>query len=348
MTALIPQDHFSTAHHPQTPFSDEAWASGSASQPEQREEDTRSILTPEVQSRFLDSLSINGTVRLACRHAGVSAQTVYRARRRWRGFRLAWDAALLAARSHAEEALACKALDGWEEPVFYHGELVATRQRFSDRLLLAHLARLDRLAERAELAAVLEVFDDMVEALAEGEELPEPDLASGEEVEREEGAARGLRKRSCGAATPAQAERGLGDGDENECEEEQGDWRHAFTRPVGNSPLDGVPCVPPPSSSGAVGETGFPSSSGAIGSQETTPPCQVCGGECNDPRAVLGPLDCMFLESRFDRMEADRPEGTPLPHEIEPNAYLAGEIERAQLRAYEAGRKEWWLVMPDE
>ncbi len=41
--------------------------------------------------------------------------------------------------------LAERALEGVEEQVFYHGEVIATRRRFDTRLLLAHLARLDAL-----------------------------------------------------------------------------------------------------------------------------------------------------------------------------------------------------------
>ena len=57
--------------------------------------------------------------------------------------------------------------------MFYHGEEIARRRRFSDRLLLAHLARLDALAERVDVEASLEVLDDQIEALRRGEELVE-------------------------------------------------------------------------------------------------------------------------------------------------------------------------------
>jgi hypothetical protein len=55
--------------------------------------------------------------------------------------------------------------------VFYHGEEVATRIRYDSRLLLAHLARLDRLAEQTEVSAALHEFDDAVEALRRGEDI---------------------------------------------------------------------------------------------------------------------------------------------------------------------------------
>ena len=79
------------------------------------------IFAPRSQAEFLQNLSTFGNVRLACRAGRVSAQTAYRARRASRGFALAWDAALLAARAHAEEVLAERAINGVEEAVFYHG-----------------------------------------------------------------------------------------------------------------------------------------------------------------------------------------------------------------------------------
>ena len=106
------------------------------------------------QAAFLRLLADSGEVRVAARAASVSHQTVYRARRACPTFRLAWDAALIVARERAEDLLASRAMHGVEEEVFYHGEVVATRRRHDARLLLAHLARLDRLAEREDVAAL--------------------------------------------------------------------------------------------------------------------------------------------------------------------------------------------------
>lgn len=133
-----------------------------------------SIFSPQSQGAFLENLAHSGNVRLACKLARVSPQTAYRARRKSAALARAWDAALLSARHNAEEVLADRALNGWEEAVFYHGEEVAVRRRYSDRLLLAHLARLDKLAERGDVVGALAALDDQIEALQRGEELPEP------------------------------------------------------------------------------------------------------------------------------------------------------------------------------
>lgn len=144
--------------------------------------------TPERQVRFLDRLASSGTVRAACLAAGVSPQAAYVARRRCARFAAAWDAALVLARDHAEAVLAERALDGVEEAVFYHGEEVARRRRFDARLLLAHLARLDRRAERDALASTRAArFDELLATLAgaepEGLVAPEPWTRAGREAD---------------------------------------------------------------------------------------------------------------------------------------------------------------------
>ena len=103
------------------------------------------IFTPALKLRFLDALAQHGNVRVAAARVGVSRSGVYLVRRRDGAFAAGWIAALGQARFHAEAVLAERALDGVEEPVFYHGEVIAVRRRFDTRLLLAHLARLDAL-----------------------------------------------------------------------------------------------------------------------------------------------------------------------------------------------------------
>ena len=141
---------------------------------------TRAPQTEFVRERqvvFLENLSVTGSVRSAASAAGVSHQSAYRARRGQGHFRLAWDAALVAARANAADTLACRAIDGVEEKVFYHGEEIATRTRYSDRLLLAHLARLDKHAADARTNAFAEDWDGAIARFAAGE-APVPDAAS--------------------------------------------------------------------------------------------------------------------------------------------------------------------------
>ncbi|TMM50191.1 hypothetical protein [Qipengyuania marisflavi] len=134
---------------------------------------TRAPQTEFVRARqvvFIDRLSVTGSVRAAARAAGVSHQSAYRARRSCAQFRLAWNAALVAARRCAEDPLAARAIDGVEEQVFYHGEVIATRRRYCSRLLLAHLARLDKLAGDDAAIAFAEDWDAAMARFAAGEE----------------------------------------------------------------------------------------------------------------------------------------------------------------------------------
>ena len=123
--------------------------------------------TAERTARFLDSLAAKGNVRLACRRAGMSPEAAYRFKRRDPTFARGWAAALVLAHDGGLETLTDRAIDGVEEPVWYRGELVGTRRRYDARLLLAHLARLDALAESGTAREDAGRFDELV-ALAGG------------------------------------------------------------------------------------------------------------------------------------------------------------------------------------
>jgi hypothetical protein len=102
------------------------------------------VFTPARKLRFLDELARHGNVRVAAARVGVSRSGVYLARGRDGVFAAAWRAALVLGRDRAVAEVAERALEGWQEPVFYRGQQVALRRRYDTRLLLAHLARLDK------------------------------------------------------------------------------------------------------------------------------------------------------------------------------------------------------------
>ena len=145
--------------------------------------------TPERRAQFLAALAELGSARAACARVGISAQAAYVLRRRDAVFAAGWDGALVLARRVAEDVLAQRALDGVEEPVFYRGEQVGSRWRFDGRLLLAHLARLDRHAERAPHAAGrADRFDELIAMVAgevpAAELLPDPAVSLPEAAEQ--------------------------------------------------------------------------------------------------------------------------------------------------------------------
>src|SRR3990167_6466189 len=94
----------------------------------------RNPFTRELQADFCDHLAVHGNVRLAARAVGVHHASAYRARRSNAMFERLWNAALVLARSQAEEVLADRALNGVEEVVYYHGE----EDRKSTRLNSSH------------------------------------------------------------------------------------------------------------------------------------------------------------------------------------------------------------------
>ena len=268
-----------------------------------------SLFTRERQTAFLAGLAATGVVRSAAGRAGVSHQTAYRARTASPGFRRAWDAALLAARAQAEEVLACRALDGWEEDVLYHGEVVATRRRYSDRLLLAHLGRLDRLCGDAEVAEFADSFDASLERYAAGEDRPARVVeADNPRVPAEAGISGG-----CAPGPEAPAFAGARAGLDLVSPEQ---WSKRST------PLRQ-----------------------AQGERDLVEPCPDCGGGCLGPAAALTSKDCQWLGNRLDRMDAARPRDALEPYRF-PGGDRDGEIGDEQLAAFEAGVAEWWRVIP--
>lgn len=95
-------------------------------------------ITPERRRRFLEALAATGSVSEAARQAGASRQSFYalRARNDQPDFCRAWDYAMAGATQILADAAYERAIDGVEEPVYWRGELVGTRRRYNDALLL--------------------------------------------------------------------------------------------------------------------------------------------------------------------------------------------------------------------
>ena len=124
--------------------------------------------TPERKMLFLDRLAGSGNARAACRRVGLSAESAYRQRRKDALFARAWAAAVILGRDASQQVLADRAVDGTEEDVWHRGEVVGTRRRFDTRLLLAHLARLDKLAS-SEAADDAAIFEELLTRIGSGE-----------------------------------------------------------------------------------------------------------------------------------------------------------------------------------
>jgi hypothetical protein len=103
--------------------------------------------TAARQRRFLDHLSLSGSVGEAAALVGVTSRSAYMLRNRAGGesFARAWDAALQLAATRLAAIAFDRALHGRCERFYKDGELVMERKMPSDYLLTWLLARLDPL-----------------------------------------------------------------------------------------------------------------------------------------------------------------------------------------------------------
>ena len=103
---------------------------------------TQSGWTAERQRRFIEHLSLTGSVGEAAALAGVSSRSAYRLRNKAgaESFARAWDAALSLSATRLAAIAFDRALHGRSERVYRDGELVMERKMPSDYLLTWLLA----------------------------------------------------------------------------------------------------------------------------------------------------------------------------------------------------------------
>ena len=135
--------------------------------------------TPDRLRTFLETLAACGVVADACRAASMSPQSAYalRNRRAGRAFADMWDAVLVhRARARMEGELMSRALCGCVERVEGTDGTSRERHRYDNRLSMAMLTRLDRLAEKEgkrdeTLRTLSEDFEDFLDAVEAGGDL---------------------------------------------------------------------------------------------------------------------------------------------------------------------------------
>jgi hypothetical protein len=94
--------------------------------------------TPERQFAFVEKLADTNSMTAACKHVGMSRESVRKLRRRpgGRAFRDACDAALDLGYADLEEAAAERARKGVSRPIFYKGEQVGEWRHYDERLTM--------------------------------------------------------------------------------------------------------------------------------------------------------------------------------------------------------------------
>ena len=179
--------------------------------------------TPERRALFLERLAAHGNVRAACRTVGLSAESAYRLRRRDAPFARGWAAAVVLGRDRTEQVLGERAVEGVEEQIYYRGELIGTRRRYDSRLLLAHLARLDRLVDVAGAGVDAGRFDEVLAMIAEGRDelLPEREETLQKRIDR---AVEDFREEEEDAYWDARLDQSDGTPDEYAIRQDYRDW----------------------------------------------------------------------------------------------------------------------------
>jgi hypothetical protein len=88
------------------------------------------------RATFLGALEASGNISAAARRAGVGRATAYRHRAGESDFRAAWDEALEVATDALEAEARRRALEGWEEPVFFNGQECGRVRKYDSTLLI--------------------------------------------------------------------------------------------------------------------------------------------------------------------------------------------------------------------
>jgi hypothetical protein len=103
------------------------------------------IETPAISDRedlFLSLLSEGVSVCEACARAGIPRRSAYARRREDKDFATLWDEALAMAADTLEAEADRRGRDGWSEDVYYRGQVIGQRRRYSDRMLMFRLKAL--------------------------------------------------------------------------------------------------------------------------------------------------------------------------------------------------------------
>jgi hypothetical protein len=95
----------------------------------------RTKRTPEREVKFLEALKTGASVYAAARIAGIGRQTAYDWRNEDDVFAALWEEAVECGTDLMEDEAKRRGMDGYDEPVFYQGQVCGKVRRYSDFLL---------------------------------------------------------------------------------------------------------------------------------------------------------------------------------------------------------------------
>ena len=100
-----------------------------------RQQKTPKGFAKHVLSLFLGAYAKTGNVTTAAEKVGFSRATAYRYRDADPDFAAAWDEARAEAGDRLKAEAIRRGVEGWDEPVFYQGEVCGHIRRYSDGML---------------------------------------------------------------------------------------------------------------------------------------------------------------------------------------------------------------------
>lgn len=98
--------------------------------------------SPELREKFLEVLRQTGNVGVAAEVVNVYRTTPYQWKRKDPAFDKKWQEAMDAAADLAEAEVRRRAVEGFDEPVFYQGKVVGYVRKYSDRMLELYIKAL--------------------------------------------------------------------------------------------------------------------------------------------------------------------------------------------------------------
>jgi hypothetical protein len=99
----------------------------------------RTKLTQEKRAEFLEEVATHANVTRAALKIGMARTYLYTARKEDESFFAEWKAAEEIGLDACEDEVTRRAVEGYDEPVFYQGEVCGTIRKYSDSLLMFKL-----------------------------------------------------------------------------------------------------------------------------------------------------------------------------------------------------------------
>lgn len=94
----------------------------------------RTIRTPKNRDRFIEALREERSVTYACNKIMIGRTAAYAWRNEDESFKAAWDEAIEQNVDDLEASMMKKAIEGWDEPVWWQGEQCGEVRKFSTPL----------------------------------------------------------------------------------------------------------------------------------------------------------------------------------------------------------------------